>query len=216
MSLHGHAAVGERGHGRLGGEVDGVLVGVLAELGHVDPEDPDVVAGHRVPAPSVRPARSRSRWPRCRRRRCRWGRSASRTFMPSVTCSGSGSTLMMLPRTLVPSQSTTPATNGTGTPGAAKAHDGERPHLALGGDRDLRELGGRSSEAQALRRSKNRAPQAVHSLATRCGLVARAPGSRRRGSACSRRAVSRAHRRSRMDRRPGWIRGANRGTMAGC
>ena len=28
----------------LGGEVDGVLVGVLAELGHVDPEDPDVVA----------------------------------------------------------------------------------------------------------------------------------------------------------------------------
>ena len=28
---------------RLGREVDGVLVGVLAELGHVDPEDPDVV-----------------------------------------------------------------------------------------------------------------------------------------------------------------------------
>ena len=44
MSLHRHAAVGERGQGRLGGEVDGVLVGVLAELGHVDPEDPDVVA----------------------------------------------------------------------------------------------------------------------------------------------------------------------------
>ena len=35
------ASAAERG---LGGEVDGVLVGVLAELGHVDPEDPDVVA----------------------------------------------------------------------------------------------------------------------------------------------------------------------------
>ena len=64
-------------------------------------------------------ARSRSRWPRCRRRRCRPSWVASRTFMPSWTWSGSGSVLMTLPRTLVPSQSTTPATKGTGTPGAA-------------------------------------------------------------------------------------------------
>ena len=44
--LHRHAAVGERAHRRLGREVDGVLVGVLAELRHVDPEDPDVVTCH--------------------------------------------------------------------------------------------------------------------------------------------------------------------------
>ena len=36
----------ERGLRGLGGEVDGVLVGVLPELRHVDAEDPDVVAGH--------------------------------------------------------------------------------------------------------------------------------------------------------------------------
>src|SRR5437660_1024880 len=41
--------------------------------------------------------------------------------MPSDTCPGSGSTLMRLPRTLVPSQSTRAATKGTGMPGAAKA-----------------------------------------------------------------------------------------------
>ena len=35
---------------------------------------------------------------------------ARRTFMPMVTCSGSGSTLMRLARTLVPPQSTTAAT----------------------------------------------------------------------------------------------------------
>ncbi len=46
--LHRHAAIGEGAHGRLGGEVDRVLVGVLAELGHMNPEDPDVITGHRV------------------------------------------------------------------------------------------------------------------------------------------------------------------------
>ncbi len=40
--LHGDAGVAERAERGLGGEVDGVLVGVLAELRHVDPEDPDV------------------------------------------------------------------------------------------------------------------------------------------------------------------------------
>ena len=37
------AGVGECGQHRFGREVDDVLVGVLAELGHVDSEDPDVV-----------------------------------------------------------------------------------------------------------------------------------------------------------------------------
>ena len=45
---HGHARVGERAGRGLGGKVNGVPVGVLAEFGHPDPEDPDVVTGaHR-------------------------------------------------------------------------------------------------------------------------------------------------------------------------
>jgi len=46
---------------------------------------------------------------------------ARRTFIPSKTCSGSGSTLMRLARTWVPPQSTTAATKGVGIPGAANA-----------------------------------------------------------------------------------------------
>src|SRR5262249_4730309 len=42
--LDGHAAIAQRTPGRLGGEVDGVLVRVLPELRHVDAEDPDVFA----------------------------------------------------------------------------------------------------------------------------------------------------------------------------
>src|SRR5205807_9776863 len=97
---------------------DRVLVGVLAEPGHVYAQDPDVVVRHlcsprqpigsnpkpiaSVPSPSV-PS----------------DHVARRTFMPSDTRSGSGGTFTRLARTLVPSQSTTPATNGTGMPGAA-------------------------------------------------------------------------------------------------
>ena len=44
MSAMRDPGVGEGAHDRLGPEVDDVVVGVLAELGHVDPEDPDVVA----------------------------------------------------------------------------------------------------------------------------------------------------------------------------
>ena len=44
--LHRHAAVGQRGLRGLGGEVDGVEVGMLPELRHLDAEDVDVVAGH--------------------------------------------------------------------------------------------------------------------------------------------------------------------------
>ena len=39
--LHLDATVGERAERRLGREVDHVEVGVLAELGHVDPKDPE-------------------------------------------------------------------------------------------------------------------------------------------------------------------------------
>ena len=46
---------------------------------------------------------------------------ARRTFIPVDTWSGSGSTLIRLPRTGVPSQSTMADTNGTGMPGAANA-----------------------------------------------------------------------------------------------
>ena len=88
--------------------------------------------------------------------------------MPSVTCSGSGVTLIRLARTLVPSQSTTRGHEGDRDPGRGEGHDGEGPHLARGRDVDLLELGP-AAAAQALRRSKKRAPHAVHSLATRCG-----------------------------------------------
>jgi hypothetical protein len=62
----------------------------------------------------------------------------------------------------------TPATNGTGTPGDAKAtmvNALSSPSLAIG--ESLNSVA--KHAAQALRRSKNRAPQLVHSLATRCG-----------------------------------------------
>ncbi len=79
--------------------------------------------------------------------------------MPSFTCSGSGSVLMTLPRTLVPSQSTMPATKGTGTPGAANAtmvNDRRVPSLEI--STCLKSVA--LHEAHALRRSKNRAPHA--------------------------------------------------------
>ena len=66
-----------------------VLVAVAPELRHRRAEDPDVV-GHRWSSSGKR-ARSRRRWPRCRRRRCRPRTWSSRTGMPSCTWSGSGS-----------------------------------------------------------------------------------------------------------------------------
>ncbi len=66
------------------------------------------------------------------------------------------------------SQSTTPATNGTGMPGAAKATMvNVRSVPSVGTSTCLNSVP--EHEAQALRRSKNRAPHAVHSFATRCG-----------------------------------------------
>ena len=61
--------------------------------------------------------------------------------MPSVMCSGVGSTLIRFPRTGVPSQSTTAAANGTGMPGRGEGDDRERAHRAFRGDHRLLEVG---------------------------------------------------------------------------
>jgi len=73
---------------------------------------------------------------------------------------------MRFARTLVPPQSMIAATNGTGTPGEANVtmvNERTSPSVAMST--------GRKSvakhPAQALRRSKIRAPQDVHSFATR-------------------------------------------------
>ena len=81
--------------------------------------------------------------------------------MPSDTTSGVGSQLMTLPRTEVPPQSTTAATKGTGTPGAAKVtmvNDRTMPSVARSTFSNVvfEQL------AHALRRSKNRALHEVH------------------------------------------------------
>ena len=91
--------------------------------------------------------------------------------MPSEILAGSGSTLIRLPRTLVPSQSITAEANGTVTPGAAnvtmvKART--MPSVAMS---TLSKVVAKH-DAQALRRSKNRAPQEVQRLATRWGWSA--------------------------------------------
>ena len=93
---------------------------------------------------------------------------ARRTFMPSKTCSGSGSTLMRLARTWVPPQSTTAATNGVGIPGAANAtmvNARTVPSVAIGtvANSVAKHL------AHALRRSKYLEAQLTHSCATKCG-----------------------------------------------
>src|SRR5207302_10392137 len=89
-------------------------------------------------------------------------------FMQSFTCSGSGVVLMTLARTLVPPQSMTDATNGTGMPGAAIdtiVNARSTPSLSIG------TLWNPVAphDAHALRRSKYRAPHEVHSFASRCG-----------------------------------------------
>jgi hypothetical protein len=68
---------------------------------------------------------------------------------------------MMLPRTLVPPQSTIADTNGTGTPGAANVtivNARTSPSVAMSaGSNEVPK-----HPAHALRRSKNRAPHDVH------------------------------------------------------
>jgi hypothetical protein len=86
--------------------------------------------------------------------------------MLSVTFSGVASTLMTLARTLVPSQFTTAATNGTGTPGAANVtivKERTVPSVLI--FVFLKSVA--KHDAHALRRSKKRAPHAVHSFATK-------------------------------------------------
>src|SRR5438874_5299107 len=76
---------------------------------------------------------------------------------------------MMLPRTVVPSQSMTAATNGTGMPGAAiETMVNARTSPSVGTGAFSNDVP--PHEAHALRRSKYRAPHSVHWLATRCGL----------------------------------------------
>jgi hypothetical protein len=89
--------------------------------------------------------------------------------VPSDTWPGSGSTLTRLARTLVPSQSMTAGTNGTGIPGAARetmVNARTSPSVSTGTRAKLVPL----HAAQALRRSKNLAPHASHWLASRWGL----------------------------------------------
>src|SRR5687767_984372 len=96
------------------------------------------------------------------------GNVVRRTFIPSVMFSGVGSTLTMLPRTLVPSQSITADANGTGTPGAA--------NVTIVNARTVPDVATSTLSndvpkhaAHALRRSKNFAPHDVQRLATGCG-----------------------------------------------
>ena len=75
---------------------------------------------------------------------------------------------MMFARTLVPSQSITAAVKGTSTPGAANVtmvNERTSPWVAIATVR--KSLA--KQPAQALRRSKYRAPHDVHSCATRWG-----------------------------------------------
>jgi hypothetical protein len=72
----------------------------------------------------------------------------------------------MFARTLVPPQLMIAATKGTGTPGAAKVtmvNERTTPSVAM--STFLKSVA--KHDAQALRRSKNFAPQDVHSLATK-------------------------------------------------
>ena len=89
--------------------------------------------------------------------------------IPSCTTSGSGSQLTTLERTVVPSLVSTMAdTYGAGIPGAARCTIVNALSLAALSTGTLRNSR-RPHLAQALRRSKKRAPQFVHSFATRWG-----------------------------------------------
>ena len=57
---HRHAGIGERAGRGLGREVDSVFVGMLAEFGHPDAEDPDVVASAHRATPYI--CGSSGRW----------------------------------------------------------------------------------------------------------------------------------------------------------
>ena len=166
------------------------LSGCLPNLVMLMPEDPDVVAAvHRLP--SSRSVRSRSRWPRCRRRRRRRSRSPAAPSCRACTCSGSGSTLMTLARTLVPSQSTTPATNGTGMPGAANAtivNACSSPSVATSTFRKS------VAEARRARVAPVEEPGAARSalVGDQVGIGIERPGSRRSGLVRSRHLQRRA------------------------
>src|SRR5690606_24148021 len=102
--LDRHAPVGQRTQGGLGGEVHRVLVGVLAELGHPDAEDPHVVC-HQLCSSGSKPKPTAS----VPALSVPIGNVTRRTFVPSVTSAGSVEALTRLARTVVPPQSMTPA-----------------------------------------------------------------------------------------------------------
>ena len=139
--LHGDTAVGQGAQSGFGGQVDGVLVRVLPELGHVDPEDPDVFSCHaRAPltCSSVGLEPEPDGLGACLVGTQRIGRQPH-LHAQSARGRGRAGTLITLARTLVPSQSITPATKGTGMPGAANDTIVKVLSVPLVGDVDGRE-----------------------------------------------------------------------------
>ena len=139
MSFIVDPAVGQRARDRLGGQVDQVGSGCLPNLVMWIPRT-QTSSCHAI-ALNLPGVRNRTRSLRCRSSSVPITSVASRTFMPRVTCSGSGSTLIRLARTLVPSQSTDGGHVGHRDPGAAKATMVKARTSPLVGDVGLGEVG---------------------------------------------------------------------------
>ena len=137
-----------------------------SERGRGSKQAPNIV--EPVVRRTISTARSRSSPLRHRGRRCRRRRWRAVRACRASRARGRAGQLMMLPRTLVPSQSITAATNGTSTPGAANVtivNERTSPVVAISASVNSVP----KQPAQALRRSKYRAPQPMHSWAIRCG-----------------------------------------------
>src|SRR3954451_24553560 len=166
----GDAGVVERVERGLRGQVDHVLVGIAADLGHRGAEHPDGFTHWKFPSPlRAQTGSNPNTTASVPSSSVPATNVVRRTFIPSFTCSGSDSTLTTLAFTSPPpSRSTTDETYGTGTPGAAwctMANDRTTPVVP-----SVLLVNSRLAQrAQALRRSKNSAPHLVHSLASRCG-----------------------------------------------
>ncbi len=134
---HGHPAVGQSTEDGLGGQVHHVLVRVLAEFGHVDPEDPQVVRCHRHPSLGSNPnpiaSVPSSSVPTTS--------VVSRTCIPSETCSGSGWDVDQVRPDTRPPAVDHGRHEGRRDARGGERHDGEGTHLALGGDVHRGEVG---------------------------------------------------------------------------
>ena len=138
--LHRHAGVGQRALHGLRRQVDDVLVGVLPELGHVDPQDPQLFRSgcHRAQPPSGSKPKPTASVPSSS---VPMTSVARRTFMPVLTCSGSGVTLIRFAphaRALAVDHR---RHEGHRDAGSGERDDGERAHLTGGGDVGRLELG---------------------------------------------------------------------------